>query len=76
MTARQARPGVDGKRVEEKPPGPGMRMAGSMADKQVVKQSKTRVRPISRRKRLPWCMVRDFLAESALSRMRRFPVAN
>ncbi|MER8611336.1 hypothetical protein [Mesorhizobium sp. M0228] len=34
------------KRVDEKPAGPNMRMAGSMADKQAVEQLKTSVRHI------------------------------
>ncbi|MFC3322235.1 hypothetical protein [Mesorhizobium cantuariense] len=48
-----------------------------MADKQAVEQLKTQApagMPVE--KRPPSLAMRDFLAKTALSRMRRFPVAN
>ncbi|WP_179295755.1 MULTISPECIES: hypothetical protein [unclassified Mesorhizobium] len=52
-------------------------MAGSMADKQAAEQSKNAgVAGLAGRKWLPCRKMRDFLAKSALSRLRRFPVAN
>jgi hypothetical protein len=54
-----------------------MRMSGSMADKQAVKQTKNAgVADVVGQQWLPGRKMRDFLAKSALSRMRRFPVAN
>ncbi|WP_155256493.1 hypothetical protein [Mesorhizobium loti] len=52
-------------------------MAGSMADKQAAEQLKN-ASAAGRigHKRLPCRRMRDFLAKSALSRMRRFPVAD
>jgi hypothetical protein len=48
-----------------------------MADKQAAEQLKNAgVAGLTGRKCLPRRKMRDFLAKSALSRMRRFPVAN
>jgi hypothetical protein len=54
-----------------------MRMAGSMADKQAAEQLKNASTVgFAGHKRLPCRKMRDFLAKSTLSRLRRFPVAN
>jgi hypothetical protein len=54
-----------------------MRMAGSMADKQAAEQLKNAgAAGLVGHQQLPCRRMRDFLAKSALSRMRRFPVAN
>ncbi|WP_155249083.1 MULTISPECIES: hypothetical protein [Mesorhizobium] len=48
-----------------------------MADKQAAEQLKNAgVAGLTGRKCLPRRKMRDFLAKSALSRLRRFPVAN
>jgi len=48
-----------------------------MADKQAAKQlKKSGAAGLAWRKWLPCRKMRDFLAKSALSRLRRFPVAN
>jgi hypothetical protein len=48
-----------------------------MADKQAAEQLKNASTVgRARHERLPCRRMRDFLAKSALSRMRRFPVAN
>ncbi|WP_155765444.1 hypothetical protein [Mesorhizobium erdmanii] len=48
-----------------------------MADKQAAKQLKNvGAAGLAGRKRLSCRKMRDFLAKSALSRLRRFPVAN
>jgi hypothetical protein len=67
---------VEGKRVDEKPDGSGVRMARSMADKQAVEQLKCGNRFQAGAKRMPPGVIRGFLAKSALSRQRRFPVAD
>jgi hypothetical protein len=64
---------VEKKRVDEKPDGSGMRMAQSMADIQAVEQLKCGNCIQAGTKR---DVIRDFLAKSALSRQRRFPVAD
>jgi len=52
-------------------------MAASMADKQAAEQLKNAsAAGACVREHLPCDRMRDFLAKSALSRMRRFPVAN
>ncbi|CAN7634959.1 hypothetical protein [Mesorhizobium sp. LjRoot246] len=48
-----------------------------MADKQAVEQLKTQtLRTMLSEKHSQSLAMRDFLAKTALSRMRRFPVAN
>ncbi|WP_167514751.1 hypothetical protein [Mesorhizobium intechi] len=48
-----------------------------MADKQAAEQLKNAgIAGLTARKWLPCRKMRDFLAKTALSRLRRFPVAN